>query len=353
MKLTPAIVPPLLDWYRRYGRPLPWREEPTPYHVWISEIMLQQTRIEAALPYYRRFLHAFPTVRDLAAADDDRLLKMWEGLGYYSRARNLKKAAERVVSDFDGNLPRSAEELRTLPGIGDYTAGAIASIAYGLPAPAVDGNVLRVLSRLTADGRDVLRESVKREATDALRGIYPTTPEDASAMTQALMELGEVVCIPNGTPHCVACPLADLCEGRRLGIADTLPHRAKKPERTKEKRTVLLLFYRDTVALSRRGDAGLLSGMWEFPSLSGHLSPSEVEAALIGEGLTPMTVESGPRGKHIFSHREWHLITYLVTLSSPPAPYVTARADELSEKYALPSAFRVPLATVRDRLGAP
>ncbi|MBR7094769.1 MAG: A/G-specific adenine glycosylase [Clostridia bacterium] len=352
MKLTPEIVSPLLDWYRRYGRPLPWRESATPYHVWISEIMLQQTRIEAALPYYRRFLEAFPTVADLAGADDDRLMKLWEGLGYYSRARNLKKAAERVMSDFGGSLPRSAEALRTLPGIGDYTAGAIASIAYGLPAPAVDGNVLRVLSRLTADERDVLREGVKREATAALREIYPTSPEDAAAMTQALMELGEVVCIPNGAPHCDACPLRTLCEGRRLGIAERLPTRAKKPERTKEKRTVLLLFHGRTVALSRRGEDGLLSGMWEFPSRDGHLTESEVEAALRAEGLTPVAIASGPRGKHVFSHREWHLTTYLVTLASPPVGYVTATVEELADTYALPSAFRVPLAAVRERLEA-
>ena len=351
MTIDPRIVSPLLVWYRRYGRPLPWREEATPYHVWISEIMLQQTRIEAALPYYRRFLDAFPTVRALAEAEEGHLLKLWEGLGYYSRARNLKRAAETVMRDHGGELPRSVEALRRLPGIGDYTAGAIASIAYGLPAPAVDGNVLRVLSRLTADERDVLREGVKREAAAALQEIYPTAPEDAAAMTEALMELGEVVCIPNGTPQCAACPLRELCEGHRRGVAALLPTRVKKTARVTEERTVLLLFYGDKVALSRRPEEGLLAGMWEFPSRTGRLTEEALRATLSEEALIPEAIAVGPRGKHVFSHREWQLSTYLVTLAAPPEGYVMVGGEELSRDYALPSAFRIPLEAVRERLG--
>ncbi len=346
-----AIIPPLIAWYRATGRPLPWREDVSPYHIWISEIMLQQTRIEAALPYYRRFLDAFPTVADLAAAEDDHLLKMWEGLGYYSRARNLKRAAIAIMQDHSGELPRDVSALRALPGIGDYTAGAIASIAFGLPAPAVDGNVLRVLSRLTADERDVLSEKVKREAISALTAVYPPVPEDASALTQALMELGEVVCIPNGEPLCDACPLAVLCEGRRRGIAGSLPYRRKKAERRIEPRTVLLLVTDSAVALSRRPEAGLLAGMWEFPSLDGHLLPGEIEAYLKEHGITPLAIERAGTAKHIFSHVEWHMKLFFVTLSTIPEPFTPAGALDLSESYALPSAFRVPRAKVLARFG--
>ena len=195
-----STVEPLLAWYGQYRRSLPWRDAPTPYHVWLSEIMLQQTRIEAVIPYYERFLAAYPTVAQLAAADDERLMKLWEGLGYYSRARNLKRAAKQVVEQYGGELPADYTALRALPGIGAYTAGAIASIAFGLPEPAVDGNVLRVVTRLTADERDIMKESTKKGVTEALRAVYPTEPAEAAAMTQALMELGERVCIPSGEP---------------------------------------------------------------------------------------------------------------------------------------------------------
>ncbi len=346
-----AIVPPLLSWYREVGRPLPWREGPSPYHVWISEIMLQQTRIEAALPYYRRFLAAFPTVAALAAAEDDHLMKMWEGLGYYSRARNLKRAAIAVMEKHGGNLPPDVEALRALPGIGDYTSGAIASIAFGLPAPAVDGNVLRVLARLTADERDVLTEKVKREASAALAAIYPREPADASALTQALMELGEVVCIPNGEPLCTACPLAALCEGRRRGIAADLPHRKKKAERRIENRTVLLLVTDTAVALSRRPATGLLAGMWEFPSLEGHLSEKEVRAHLGALDITPLAIERAGTAKHIFSHVEWHMKLFLVSLEAIPESFTTADVPALTESYALPSAFRTPRLRVLAHFG--
>ncbi len=347
-----AIIPPLVAWYREVGRPLPWRADASPYHVWISEIMLQQTRIEAALPYYERFLAAFPTVADLASAEDDHLMKMWEGLGYYSRARNLKRAAIAVMEKHGGVLPRDVAALRSLPGIGDYTAGAIASIAFGLPAPAVDGNVLRVLSRLTADERDVLSEKVKREAIAALAAVYPRIPEDASALTQGLMELGEVVCIPNGEPLCASCPLSHLCLGKRKGIAHRLPYRRKKTERRIEPRTVLLLLAGDTVAISRRPKEGLLAGMWEFPSLDGHLTAKEVGAHLADLGITPLAIERAGTAKHVFSHIEWHMKLFFVTLASIPALYTPVSATELLESYALPSAFRVPRTKALARLAA-
>ena len=346
------IIPPLLAWYREVGRPLPWRADASPYHVWISEIMLQQTRIEAAIPYYERFLAAFPTVGDLAAAEDDHLMKMWEGLGYYSRARNLKRAAALIMEQHGGVLPRDVRALRALPGIGDYTSGAIASIAYGLPAPAVDGNVLRVLSRLAADERDILSEKVKREAITALAAVYPDLPEDAAALTQALMELGEVVCIPNGEPLCAECPLASLCEGHRRGVAADLPVRKKKAERRIEERTVLLMLSDGTVALSRRPPSGLLAGMWEFPSLDGHLSPDAIGEHLTERGIAFESIEKAGTAKHVFSHIEWHMKLFFVSLTSPPEGYTLADAAALSDTYALPSAFRTARAKVLPRLGA-
>ena len=334
------IVAPLLVWYRENARSLPWRERRAPYHVWISEIMLQQTRIEAVIPYYHRFLTAFPTVAALAEAEDDLLMKHWEGLGYYSRARNLKRAAVRIMTEHGGELPRDLALLRALPGVGDYTAGAIASIAFGLPAPAVDGNVLRVLARLTADGRNILAEQVKREAREALAAIYPSAPEDCADLTAAIMELGEVVCIPNGAPRCDACPLAALCRARAEGLTDTLPYREKRPPRTVERRTVLLLTYEGRVGLALRPPEGLLGGLWEFPSADGHLTAEEVRELLALWGLTPTDVTEGPTAKHIFTHREWHMTSFTVSLAGEGGGLTFATPEELRTVYALPTAFR-------------
>ena len=335
-----AVPAPLIAWYRGARRPLPWRDEPTPYHVWISEIMLQQTRIEAVIPYYHRFLSAFPTVEALARSDEEQLMKLWEGLGYYSRARNLRRAAEAITREHGGILPASVEALRRLPGIGDYTAGAIASIAFGLPEPAVDGNVLRVVARLTADGRDILSPAVKREVTEALRAVYPAAPEEARAMTEALMELGEVVCIPNGTPHCDACPLKDICRARAEGLTDRIPYRKPKPTRTVEKRTVFLLLSGERIGIFRRPPEGLLGGLWELPSAEGHLSAEEARELLLGWGLAPVAVEPGPSAKHIFTHREWQMTSFLVTLCEAGGGLTFAEREELRTVYAVPTAFR-------------
>ena len=209
----------LLAWYKSGHRILPWRDDPTAYHVWISEIMLQQTRVEAVKPYYQRFMEVLPTVYDLKEISDEKLLKLWEGLGYYSRARNLKKAACKIVEEYDGKIPDTYEELISLPGIGDYTAGAILSIAYQKPYPALDGNVFRVLTRVFANPVDILSTKGKKEIRDLLLSILPTS--DNSSFTQSLMELGAVVCIPSGEPHCHACPLKHMCiahQNHQLGI---------------------------------------------------------------------------------------------------------------------------------------
>ena len=286
------------------------------------------------------FLTLFSTVKGLANADEETLFKAWEGLGYYSRARNLKRAAERVVNVYGGIFPDSYDELLTLPGVGKYTAGAIASLAFGLPAPAVDGNVLRVLARLRTDARNILDAAVKREAQKMLADIYPTEPEDAAAMTAGLMELGEVVCIPNGAPHCEACPLAAHCRARAEGLTDKLPYRAKKPPRSIEQRTVLLLEHEGRIAIAKRPDEGLLGGLWEFPSADGHLDEDEVDELLTAFGLSGHILERAPDAKHIFTHKEWHMIAYRVALDGEGGGLTFATRDELSGVHALPSAFR-------------
>ncbi len=338
------IVEPLLDWYEQHRRPLPWRTDPTPYHVWISEIMLQQTRIEAVLPYYARFLAAFPTPKALAEAEDDRLMKLWEGLGYYSRARNLKRAAQRVVEL--GGIPSELSGLLSLPGVGAYTAGAIASIAFGLPEPAVDGNVLRVITRLRADERDVLAEATRRDVTERLRAVYPTTPAEASAMTQALMELGEVVCVPNGAPHCEDCPLGAFCLARLRGLTEKIPVRAPKKPRKVVCRTVLLLTHGGKIAIRKRGERGLLAGLWEFPAMEESLDRDGCLNRLRAMGFAPLSVEPVGDAVHLFTHIEWRMGGFRVELPDEMLPvgapdgliFVTPKA--LHSDHALPSAFR-------------
>lgn len=312
----------LLDWYDIHKRPLPWRESLSPYRVWVSEIMLQQTRIEAARGYFQRFMAALPTLEALAAAEEETVLKLWEGLGYYSRARNLHKCARMLVSDYGGQFPRTAAELHKLPGIGDYTAGAIASIAFEQPEPAVDGNVLRVLSRFTRSGESIGDAKVKNRFREELRAIYPAGR--CGDFTSALMELGEVVCTP-GTPECEKCPLASLCEAHGHGEEALYPVMPEKKPRRIEHRRVLLMVCGDKVALRRRPDKGLLAGLWEFPNDTGGQAPEE--GAPCGEAV------------HIFSHVEWHMRGYVIPCQQELPGYEWAdrvRRQEL----AIPTAFR-------------
>ncbi len=243
------IVPALLDWFYTNRRILPFREDPTPYHVWLSEIMLQQTRVSAALPYYERFLAALPDIPALAGCEEEKLHKLWEGLGYYSRVRNLQKAAKIVCAQYGGQLPADYNALLALPGIGEYTAGAIASISFGLPVPAVDGNVLRVFARLYNDPRLVTDPQVKREFTARVMEHQP--PAKAGDYNQALMELGALVCLPNGAPKCEVCPLAAQCKGRAAGRAEQLPVKTAKPEKTLVPVTAALITGPQGVLLQR------------------------------------------------------------------------------------------------------
>lgn len=334
-----ACVPLLLHWHRQNRRILPWRVDPTPYSVWVSEIMLQQTRIEAAIPYYARFMARLPTVEALAAVPEEELLKLWEGLGYYSRARNLKKAAGQIVSDWGGQLPRTAEELRTLPGIGDYTAGAIASIACGQPSPAVDGNVLRLVLRLTASREDALSPKTRGRITDLLRQVYPSGQE-AGLLTEGLMELGETVCLPLGKVWCDACPLAALCLARERGEASRLPVRNAKKARRIEERTVLLLTCGEKYALRRREDRGLLAGLWEFPNREGWQSAEELRVWLEKLGAAPLDLEPCGEARHLFSHVEWHMRGFRVRCDREAEAFQWQTAAEIRQSYAIPSAFR-------------
>lgn len=324
--LLSDAVTPLLYWYRANGRKLPWRDDPTPYHVWISEVMLQQTRVEAVKPYYERFLSRFPTVASLAAADDELLLKTWEGLGYYSRARNLKKGAAAIMERFGGEIPSDPGELLRVPGIGPYTAGAVASIAYGKPCPAIDGNVLRVVSRLLDDHADVSLPATKTRFSELLSAVYPAG--DCSAFTQSLMELGACVCVPNGAPLCRECPLRHLCRAEKENTADMLPVRPEKKPRRIENRTVLLLFCRGKVAILKRPQTGLLAGLYEFPNM------------LSGDGTIPTGAACVGGAVHIFTHVEWHMTGYRMTLPEPDPAYLWVEPDELEQTYPIPSAFR-------------
>ena len=276
-----GLVEPLLIWYDKSHRILPWREYPTPYRVWISEIMLQQTRVEAVRPYYERFLRVLPDIVHLAQVTEDELLKLWEGLGYYNRARNLKKAAVMIQETYGGEMPGQYEELLKLPGIGSYTAGAIASIAFGQPVPAVDGNVLRILARVSADDRDIMDQKVRKNVEERLRNIMPTRAGD---FNQALMELGAVVCIPNGMPKCEKCPWESMCRAKAEGTILEYPKKTPKKARTIEEKTILVIQDENQTALRKRPEKGLLAGMYEFPSLQGYQEEEEVLSYLNGLG---------------------------------------------------------------------
>ena len=349
-----ALFSPLTQWYRANARPLPWRENPTPYHVWISEVMLQQTRIEAVRPYYTRFLLDAPDIRALAALSDERLMKLWEGLGYYSRARNLKRAAVSLVERHDAELPCDYAALRALPGVGDYTAGAIASIAFDLPTPAVDGNVLRVLCRLTADRSDVLAPVTKKRILDRLASLYKsccTQAGDAAALTQGLMELGEVVCLPNRAPHCEHCPLAELCRAKEEGSYIEIPFRSAKKERKVSHKLVLLL-QDDTgrFAIRRRPADGLLGGLWELPHIdlkTPHPNAQEVLDRLAREfcqenGLRTAESVALPQAKHIFTHLTWYMQGLYINVTPTKkenGELVFVSPELLESQYALPAAF--------------
>lgn len=349
------LVLPLLLWYRENARVLPWRTHPTPYRVWVSEIMLQQTRVTFVLDYFERFMKALPALSDLAQVEEEELLKLWQGLGYYNRARNLKRAAQKIMTDYRGVFPDSYPAIRSLPGIGDYTAGAIASIAFGLPYPAVDGNVMRVAARIQCSEAPPESPAAKRELRERL---LPVLPRDCPGeFNQALMELGATVCLPNGAPLCHRCPLSSLCLANLRGLTAEYPRKFPPVRRSVETRLVFLLFHDGQVALRKRPEHGLLAGLWEFPSLAAEppLDDALARSHLLSWGLTPASLEPAGTGRHLFTHREWLLSGFAAELKedSLPPGWEWVTRDQLRRGYALPAAFRCFLPRVTERLSKP
>lgn len=347
------IVEPLLTWYEKEHRILPWRESKNPYYIWISEIMLQQTRVEAVKPYFERFIKAFPTIEAVALAEEDQLLKMWEGLGYYNRVRNIQKAAKQVMKDYNGKLPADYELLKTLSGIGNYTAGAVASIAYQIPAPAVDGNVLRVISRIEEREEDIMKQSTRTMVEAAIMRLIPDDrPGD---FNQALMELGAMVCVPNGAPNCEKCPVAKLCKAYQHGRCDELPVKSGKKARRIEERTILLIQDGDRVAIQKRPKKGLLAGLYEFPNLEGHKSEQEVLQFVEERQLLSLHIQPLQEAKHIFSHVEWRMIGYAVKVAAleeeKQGDMLFVNQKETEDRYTIPAAYSAYTKYMNIRLG--
>ena len=341
------MTEPLLAWYDLNGRTLPWRSVVTPYRTWVSEIMLQQTRVGAVIPYFERFMEELPDVSALAAVSEERLLKLWEGLGYYSRARNLQRAAKIVVSDFGGALPQSYHALLSLPGIGEYTAAAIASINFSEPVAAVDGNLLRVAARVSGCGEDIMDARVRRLFRQRLDAAIDA--DRPGAYNQAMMDLGATVCLPNGAPRCDICPARTVCEAYKNGLTEVLPVRAKKKARRVEERTVLLLFQDGKIALRKRPDSGLLAGLWEYPNLPESLDEAGALLALAQLGLSAESIAPAGGARHIFTHIEWDMKGYFAEVSGENDDLIWADASAF-DALALPTAFKKYTALVRARL---
>ena len=365
----------ICDWYAQNKRILPWREDRDPYKIWISEIMLQQTRVEAVKPYFERFLAELPDIGALATCPEEKLLKLWEGLGYYSRVRNMQKTARQLVSKAGDehrkvvSLPQDPEELLKLPGIGSYTAGAVASIAYGVRVPAVDGNVLRILSRVTADDSDVLKASVKREAelllTEALaaKTEMSAAQPDPGEFNQGMMDLGACVCLPNVQPLCESCPLEDICEAHRSDRETAYPIRKKAKKRRIEQRTVLIIRDGGRVALTRRGNKGLLAGMYEFPNLEGKQGRKAVLKIAAEKNLEPLRIQKLDPARHLFSHVEWQMTGYEIRVADFPEnasgndkneenSWFLAEIGQIEQSYPIPSAYKAYAHYLQMKIGA-
>lgn len=347
------IVQPIVSWYRENKRQLAWRENVSAYRVWVSEIMLQQTRVEAVKPFYDRFLKELPTVKDLAEAEEDKLLKLWEGLGYYNRVRNMQKAAVQVMEEFHGEFPKTYEEVLSLSGIGNYTAGAICSFAYGIPKPAVDGNVLRVISRVIASEEDIMKPAVRTKIEYMLDGVIPK--DSASDFNQGLIELGALICTPKGMAKCEKCPLGSVCRAKKENKVEELPVKAKTKERRIENRTVFVFRDGENIAIRKRKSKGLLAGLYEFPNEEGHFTEDEVISYSKTKGLYPMRIKKLGEAKHVFSHVEWHMTGYAVHVDelekSCEKDMLFIHPEEIQKEYPIPSAFEYYTNQVNIKLG--
>ncbi len=334
----------LLPWFADHARDLPWRHTRDPYRVWLSEIMLQQTRVEAVKGYYTRFLDALPDLQSLANVPEQQLLKLWEGLGYYNRARNLQKAARVILEQHAGMFPRDYQAVLALPGIGAYTAGAICSTCFDTPTPAVDGNVLRVLTRVANCHAPIDVPAVKQAMEEGLCPVYPKG--NCREFTQSLMELGATVCLPNGQPLCQECPLGEFCTARAKGTVLQLPVKSPKRPRKREKKTVFYFTVGEQVALCKRQQAGLLAGLWQLPETSGFLSEGEALEHAARLGLHPLTLTRMLERNHIFTHMEWEMRCFYIPCGEQGGDFTWG----LPEDYPLPTAFRqfIPIATAEE-----
>lgn len=336
-ELSQVLVP----WYQKARRDLPWRHTTDPYRIWVSEIMLQQTRVEAVKRYYARFMEALPNVNALANVEEDKLLKLWEGLGYYNRVRNMQKAARQIMVDYNGTFPKTYEEIQSLTGIGNYTAGAISSFSFGLPYPAVDGNVLRVITRITADDSDIMKQSTRKQIEEKLKKVIPK--DCAGDFNQGLIELGAIVCVPNGEPKCEECPAAPFCQARIQGKIQELPVKEKAKARRIEKKTVFILRDEDKIAICKRPAKGLLAGLYELPNIEEHLNKKEITQYCKEIGLMPIHIKKLPAAKHIFSHIEWQMIGYDIRVDelekTNNKKYLFIHPEEIQKEYPIPSAF--------------
>lgn len=343
----------LVEWYRKNRRDLPWRNIDDPYRIWVSEIMLQQTRVEAVKPFYARFLQALPTVEELAKVEEDKLLKLWEGLGYYNRVRNMQKAAQQIMEIHGGEFPRDFEAIRGLTGIGNYTAGAISSFAFGIAKPAVDGNVLRVISRITGSYDDIMKASTKTKVEEQLAAVIPK--DAACDFNQGLIELGAIVCVPNGAPRCDACPLAHICEAHQKGIEQELPVKKKAKERKIEKKTVFIFKDGENVAIRKRPKKGLLAGLYELPNVEGELTQEDVLAYSRSIGLAPLRIRPLGEAKHIFSHVEWQMVGYSIRVDelekSCTENMLFIHPEEVENEFPIPAAFEKYVKYVNVKIG--
>ncbi len=341
------IVKPLCSWYLKNKRDLPWRKDRNPYHIWISEIMLQQTRVEAVKVYYERFMKELPNIEALANVEEEKLLKLWEGLGYYTRARNLKKAALKIENEFSGKMPNTYEEIITLPGIGEYTAGAIASIAFNEQVPAIDGNVFRVIMRIQNSKRNISKLSTKKELFMELSEIMPNNP---GIFNQALMELGATVCVPNGEPHCETCPLKKYCEAFKEGTMLELPIKDSKREKVKEEYTVFILLNYNKVAIHKRENKGLLASMYEFPNVNQKLNKEEALKYLKEHHYSVLRILEVENSKHIFTHKIWQMTNYVVYVEEIIDNHIWTDIKTIGDIYALPSAFKKQLEILKEEV---
>lgn len=331
------IVRPIVQWYQVEEKELPWKQDKEPYHIWISEIMLQQTRIEAVKKYYERFIKELPTVYELANIEEQKLLKLWEGLGYYSRARNLKKAAQIIMKEYNGIVPKEYNELIKLPGIGEYTAGAIASISNNEKVTAVDGNVLRVISRVTGSKENVLLPETKKKITQTLQEILP---KESGDFNEGIMEIGEKICLPNGTPLCEKCPIKQFCYARENNVTAEIPVRIKEVKRKVENKTMLIIKTKDgKMAIRKRMNKGLLANMYELPNVDEFLDMKQVKKLVENWNLQLIEEKENKDKKHIFTHIEWKIKSYKITVEKENKNFIWISQEQLKKEYPLPTAF--------------